>query len=231
MILNFTPIEVRILGCLLEKQLATPDYYPMTENAIILASNQKSSRDPVLNIQSDQANEALTSLSRKEFIEQIRVNGSRAFKYRQRLDLRWSISNLNAETNRDKLAVLSVLCLRGPQTLGQIRQRTERLFSFPDITSVKTIILELSEETEDRPALVSEDHSIPGREVRYTHLLSEHQSNGGAVVIPQLDPHSDTNMQDQIEALKKRITSLENLILSNKVAATPELNPNEEAGK
>lgn len=209
--LNFTPHEIRVLGCLIEKQLATPDYYPMTENSLVLASNQKSSRDPVLQLQPDEVGAALAELSRKEFIEQIRVSGSRAFKFRQRLDLRWEISDLGAEEQRDILAVLAVLALRGPQTIGQIRQRTERMFHFPDIEHVQRVIDELREETEERPALVIEDHSVVGRDVRYTHLLGEHTTNGGAVVVAPdpLDEDEKQSLLDRIEALEARVTQLE----------------------
>lgn len=209
--LNFTPNEIRVLGCLIEKQLATPDYYPMTENSLVLASNQKSSRDPVLSLEPDVVGAALGELSRKEFVEQIKVSGSRAFKFRQRLDLRWGISDLNAEAQRDVLAVLSVLALRGPQTVGQIRQRTERMFFFPDLDHVQKVIEELKEETEDRPALVTEDYSVPGREVRYIHLLGEHPTNAGTVVVsPDVLPPAEANpLLERIELLESRLAIVE----------------------
>lgn len=209
--LNFTPNEIRVLGCLIEKQLATPDYYPMTENSLVLASNQKSSRDPVLSLEPDVVGAALGELSRKEFIEQIKVSGSRAFKFRQRLDLRWGISDLNAETDRDVLAVLAVLSLRGPQTVGQIRQRTERMFFFPDLDHVQKVIVALKEETEDRPALVKEDRSIPGREVRYIHLLGPHPTNAGTMVLsPEEIQTAEANpLIERIEKLEARLALVE----------------------
>lgn len=213
--LNFTPNEIRMLGCLIEKQLATPDYYPMTENALVNAANQKSSRDPVLSLSVDEAGEALGELSRKEFIEQVRVSGSRAFKFRQRLDERWGISDLAAETQRDVLAVISVLALRGPQTLGQIRQRTERMFFFASLDHVKTVIDSLVEETEDRPALVQEDHTVPGREVRYTHLLGEHNTSVTVTAPEEISSEKRASLEERMELLEKRVLELEALLVDS----------------
>ena len=209
--LNFTVHEIRVLGCLIEKQLATPDYYPMTENALVLAANQKTSRDPVMALTSEEVEEALGELSRKEFVEQVKVSGSRAFKFRQRLDLRWGISTIDAETQRDILAVLAVLALRGSQTLGQIRQRTERMFHFSDISQLQPLIEELQQDTEDRPALVAEDLNANGRETRYIHLLGDHPSSAGNVVAP-MSPTLKMGLEEKIQLLEERVAKLEALV-------------------
>lgn len=209
--LNFLENEVRVLGCLLEKQLATPDYYPMTLNSLVMAANQKSSRDPVLSLSEEEVDEAAKELCRKEFVEQVRISGARAFKFRQRLDQRWSIGDVGAESERDILAVLAVLFLRGAQTVGQIRTRTERMFHFPDLNTVQAILKSLMEETEQRPALVVEDHTQPGREVRYIHLLcqtsqSSLPSVGGSAEEKATLP---TGFEERLNALEERVLQLE----------------------
>ena len=209
--LNFSAIEIRVMGCLLEKQLATPDYYPMTENALVNAANQKSSRDPVMALQAEEVGAALGELSRKEFVEQVKVSGSRSFKFRQQLAQRWRISDVEAETERDVLAVLAVLALRGPQTLGQIRQRTERMFFFPDIEHVQRVVEQLMVETEDRPALVVEDHSIAGRDVRYTHLLGD-SATAPMAAPPVVAPSDDTSLIARVEALESEVAALRAMI-------------------
>ena len=212
--LNFKPNEVRVLGCLIEKQLATPDYYPMTENALVLAANQKSSRDPVLSLSTDEVGEALGELSRKEFVEQTKVSGSRAFKFQQRLDLRWQISDLEASSDRDVLAILAVLALRGPQTIGQIRQRTERMFFFPDLDHIQNLLTELKEETEERPALVVEDHSVPGRDIRYTHLFCEHSVSAATIRESEsLSAEQKQSLEERVTELEKQVSELQKLLL------------------
>ncbi len=204
--INFTPHEVRVLGCLIEKQLATPDYYPMTENALVNAANQKSSRDPVMALAPEEVGTALGNLSKKEFVEQVKVSGSRSFKFHQLLHQRWGISDSEAQSERDLLAVLAVLALRGPQTVGQIRQRTERLFFFPDMEHVQRVIDQLTTETDDRPALVAEDHSKPGRDVRYTHLLGDHDTTAPPLQTETTEkPHA---LEDRVATLEKEVAAL-----------------------
>lgn len=216
--LNFSIHEIRILGCLIEKQLATPDYYPMTANSLTLAANQKTSRDPVMALAPDEIEEALGALSRKEFVEQVKESGSRAFKFRQRLDLRWGVSTISAETQRDQLAVLAVLALRGSQTLGQIRQRTERMFNFSDISQLPPVIEELKQETEERPALITEDLTATGRETRYIHLLGDHPFSSGTVVA-SLAPELKVGLEERMQLLEARVSELEKLLGSS---STPE---------
>jgi len=210
--LNFTPNEVRVLGCLLEKQLATPDYYPMTANAVLAAANQKSSRDPVLSLTAEDVDEACRGLGRKEYTEQVRMTGGRSFKFRHRLDLRWDLGDTGDEKDREHLALLAILLLRGPQTPGQIRTRAERLFQFEDLSSVHKVLEDLMEGTEERPALVAEDHSMPGRETRYTHLLCARETGvsvqEGAEVIP-MDPAEKESLTEKVETLEQRVSELE----------------------
>ncbi|WP_136808110.1 YceH family protein [Desulfosediminicola flagellatus] len=155
-----TDTEARILGCLMEKEMATPDYYPLTLNALTNACNQKSNRNPVVSYDEETVISALDSLREMKLVRQSNV--SRAIKYEQ------IFSDSLKLINREQ-AILCVLLLRGPQTVGEIRGRTERLFSFQDLDEVKTSITSLED-----MELVMMLPKEPGRkESRYAHLMGE----------------------------------------------------------
>ncbi len=124
------PAEVRVLGALLEKDITTPEYYPLTINALLNACNQKSSREPVVNYREDTVLEALESLKTKRLAVRISGTGHRVEKYAHRLG---ETMNLG----RRELALLCVLMLRGPQTVGELRGRTERMHDFTDLDEVE----------------------------------------------------------------------------------------------
>lgn len=154
--------EVRVLGSLIEKEATTPEYYPLSLNALVNACNQKSNREPVVDYDETTVREATEGLRAKGFA--IISEGGRVLKYSQRFS-----ETLNL--GRRELAVLCVLFLRGPQTLGEIRDRSERLFSFSDLTEVEGVLDRLSG-TESGP-LVKRLPRQPGqKEVRFAHLLS-----------------------------------------------------------
>lgn len=119
-----------MLGCLIEKQLATPDYYPMTLNALAAACNQKTSRDPVTAFADSDVERALERLREKKLAVLVHTAGSRVAKHRHRVDERFP------ELGRPQLALLAVLLLRGLQSAGELRSRTERLFHFADLEAV-----------------------------------------------------------------------------------------------
>jgi uncharacterized protein YceH (UPF0502 family) len=131
--MELTAPETRVLGCLLEKQLATPNVYPLTLNALVAASNQTSNRDPVVNFGEADVAEALASLRQKGAARIVYGSGQRAEKYRHVLDDVWGLD----EQHR---AVLSVLMLRGPQTIGELRMRTERLARFDSLAEVEQVL-------------------------------------------------------------------------------------------
>lgn len=163
------PIQARVLGCLIEKEVTTPEYYPLSFNALVNACNQKSSREPVMQLDEIAVRQALTQLEDLDLAG--RVHDSRVIKFehhaRQLLDLR-----------RPEIAVLCLLLLRGPQTGGELRNRTDRLYNFDDITSVQATLDRMSRSVTDpdakpRPALVTLLPRRPGeKESRYAHLLS-----------------------------------------------------------
>lgn len=157
------PIEVRVLGSLIEKEATTPDYYPLSLNALVNACNQKSNRDPVIDYDEDTVYQAVDSLREKRLALTI-VGGSRVNKYAQRIS-----ETLNL--GRKELAVLCVLLLRGPQTLGEIKDRSERLFSFEDLEETERALEKLAE-WPNMPLAKKLPRQPGQKESRYAHLLS-----------------------------------------------------------
>lgn len=196
--------EARVLGSLIEKEITTPEYYPLSLNALINACNQKSSREPVMRLDESAVRQALSRLEEVDFAG--RVEDSRVLKFehhaRELLDLK-----------RPEIAVLCLLLLRGSQTAGELRNRSERLYSFDDIASIQTVLERLSrpetgENGKPRPALVTLLARRPGeKEPRYAHLLS------GEPAAPPVSEPSHSNPQnaaDRIEHLETEVAGLRN---------------------
>lgn len=152
--------EVRVLGCLLEKEVTTPEYYPLSLNALVNACNQKSNRDPVVHFDEDTVERILYSLREKGLSLNITGAGSRVPKYGHRLAEKLNLG-------RRELALLCELMLRGPQTLGELRTRADRMHHFDDTTEVESVLEHhLSELVTKLPRRAGE------KEARYAHLLS-----------------------------------------------------------
>ena len=174
-----TDDEVRVLGCLLEKEMATPDYYPLTQNALSNACNQKSNRDPVVAYDEETVLYALNGLKEAKLVRQ--SNLSRVAKFEQ-------IFTQQLKLVAGEQAIICILLLRGPQTIGEIRSRTERLYAFADLDEVQKTITNLED-----MQLVSALPRQPGRkESRYTHLLSGQQPDKSTTTI--LRPKNDDNL-------------------------------------
>lgn len=162
-IFELTSIEARVLGALIEKDITTPDYYPLSLNALVNACNQKSNREPVMELSEDQVRDALLSLQEKRFAGPAGGADSRVTKYAHRLQ-----EALNLD--RRQTALLCVLLLRGPQTPGELRGRSERLYRFEHIDDVTSTLQRLSQHD---PPLASVLPRQPGtKESRYIHLMS-----------------------------------------------------------
>jgi uncharacterized protein YceH (UPF0502 family) len=204
-------IEARIIGALIEKEITTPDQYPLSLNALVNACNQKSNRDPVMSLDEPSVQSALDGLSKRHLVLERSGFGSRVVKYRHRL--------CNGEHNPLKLteqevAVLTELMLRGPQTPGELRSRAQRLGSFTDIGDVETT-LELLATREDGPYVVKLPKAPGSRESRYCQLLtgepdlealaqsathaSAHASNPG---------EADGALTERIEMLERQVAEL-----------------------
>ncbi len=161
--MELTPVETRVLGCLLEKERTTPDAYPLTLNSLLLACNQSTNREPILQLNEREIEEALDGLRQKKLATVIFGGGSRVQKYRHILPDTYNFSP-------QEYALLCVLLLRGPQTLGELRGRTERLAPFPMLADVENTLATLAEGTEPLVRLLPQR---PGqKERRYVQLLS-----------------------------------------------------------
>ena len=199
-----TDHEVRLLGCLIEKEMATPDYYPLTLNALLNACNQKSNRNPVVSFDEEVVLYALNGLKERGMIRQSNI--SRVPKYEHIFAHELKL------VAREK-AVICILMLRGPQTLGEIRSRTERLYSFKDLDEVQETLFTL-EETK----LVKKLPRQPGRkESRYAHLLSGEPDEVLAkdvnrretdTIIVRKENSSSGDMQEQIDLLRRELQDL-----------------------
>ena len=161
--LKLNEMEVRVLGSLIEKDITTPDYYPLSLNALVNACNQKNNRDPVMALDENSVGEALSSLQEKRLAGPAGGADSRVTKYEHRLQ---EVFNFD----RREIALLCVLLLRGPQTPGELRGRAERMYRFETLDDVQSTLQRLIER---QPPLVAVLSRQPGtKESRYTHLFS-----------------------------------------------------------
>ena len=162
------PLEVRVLGALMEKQLATPEYYPLTLNALVAACNQKSNREPVMEVGEAEVQRALDRLQDEKLVW--RVMGGRAVRFDHNLDAVWHL-------NRREKALITLLFLRGAQTSGEMRGRSDRLHSFESVGEVEDTLRDMAAHSEP---LVRQLPRRPGqKEERWAHTA------GGAVVEPE----------------------------------------------
>ena len=158
-----TPEEIRVLGSLLEKSKTTPEYYPMTLNGLQTACNQKSSRKPVVQYDENLILTILDQLRKKGLISTVVGGGSRVTKYKHNLAIKFPLLP-------QEIAVLCLLFLRGPLTIGEIKNNSARLFDFESLNEIKIILDKLSN---DSPAYVRELSKAPGqKEARYIHLFT-----------------------------------------------------------
>jgi len=162
------PVELRVLAVLAEKEALTPDNYPMSLNAIVNGCNQLSSRDPVMQLSDDIVLDTLQRLTERKLVNAISQAGARVVKYEHRMRIKWTLE-------QDKLAVLTILMLRGLQTAGEIRTRSGRIHEFSKVTEVETALQFLIDKY---PPLVVKLDRAPGtKESRYGQLL------GGEITI------------------------------------------------
>jgi uncharacterized protein len=203
--------EVRVLGALMEKEATTPEYYPLSLNALVNACNQKSNREPVVSYDEDTVLDALDRLREKKCSFTITGNG-RVHKYQQRIS---ETMNLG----RRESAVLCVLFLRGPQTLGEIKDRSERMHSFADLSETEATLDRLAAWPDN--AMVRKLPRQPGqKEQRYTHLLSgepsveamaESSSSFGVNAPTRVEKMEQdlTTLRSEFDELKRRFEQLE----------------------
>jgi uncharacterized protein YceH (UPF0502 family) len=190
-------IEVRVLGSLIEKDITTPDYYPLSLNALVNACNQKNNRDPVMTLNEDAVRAALDSLQAQRLAGPASGADSRVTKYEHRLQ---EVFNFD----RREIAILCVLLLRGAQTPGELRGRAERMYRFEELEDVHATLDRLSQRD---PPLVAVLPRQPGtKESRYMHLLSG--STVPAEPAPARSQSSPSAADDRIASLESEVTEL-----------------------
>ena len=205
--IQLSEVAARVLGALVEKEITTPEYYPLSLNALVNACNQKSNREPVMNLDEDAVTAALRSLSVLELAGAADTNDSRVRKYEHRLGEAYNFT-------RPEIAVLCVLLLRGAQTPGELRGRGERLHHFEELSDVQAALQKLMAR---EPALVKVLARQPGtKESRYMHLMS-----GDMEVAPVEDAREHVRGSSAAESLdRERIEQLEAEVaaLKNEIA-------------
>lgn len=194
---NLNDKEIRVLGCLMEKEMATPEYYPLSLNSLLNACNQKSNRDPVVSYDETTVIQALDSLKEKKFVW--RSDASRVTKYSQNFV---KIKNLIDK----EAALLCLLFLRGPQTLGELRGRSDRLYKFNNLEEVQEVLDSLSD-----MEMTIKLPKLPGRkEARYTHLLSGLPDDKQEQELERESSTPPTTLEsDRIQHLENKIISLQ----------------------
>ena len=192
-------VELRVLGCLIEKQRTTPDAYPLSLNGLRLACNQTTNRDPIVDYDEPTIRSALDRLTRRRWVRLASGAGSRAVKYRHLLDEALGLAN-------DELAILAVLMLRGPQTLGELKQRSERLHGFESLAAVEETLTRLGE----RELAVRLPRRPGQKEERYGQLLGE--SDGAPAPPPETG--TDATLDERVRRLEALVAELQAAIES-----------------
>ena len=194
---QLTAIEARILGSLVEKEATTPEQYPLTENAIVVASNQKTAREPIMELSAGDVGHALRQLEPRGLVRS--VHGARAQRYEHRFDKAFGVT-------AQQQALLAILLLRGPQTLNELQTRTERLAKFATPEDARHALDRLLE----RELVVRLPRASGQREERWMHLL------GGPIDIealaaaaPERAAREPSGLEARIDALEARIAALE----------------------
>ncbi|SLM63215.1 MULTISPECIES: YceH family protein [Dickeya] len=200
----FTPQEARIIGCLLEKQATTPDQYPMSLNGLTSACNQKTNREPVMDLSESDVQQTLDLLVKRHFLRTVSGFGNRVMKYEHRFcnsefgDLKFSAA---------ELALVTTLLLRGAQTPGELRTRAARLYEFSDVTDVENVLQQL-QQREDGPFVVRLAREPGKRESRFMHLFSG-DVTAGEVIGSDTQELTHTDERVSAEALVARVAALE----------------------
>ncbi|HDR2781131.1 TPA: YceH family protein [Enterobacter sichuanensis] len=202
--------EARVIGCLLEKQVTTPEQYPLSVNAVTMACNQKTNREPVLNLSEHEVQDVLDALVKRHYLRTVSGFGNRVTKYEQRF--------CNSEFGDLKLssaevAVITTLLLRGAQTPGELRTRASRMHEFADMQEVEQVLEGLASR-EDGPYVVRLAREPGKRESRYMHLFSGEIDISDKSITPDITVGDDdlvarvAALEDEVAGLKQRLDAL-----------------------
>lgn len=193
--------ELRVLGALVEKQIVTPDYYPLTLNALVNACNQKNHRDPVVAYDETTVQRALDSLREKKLAYTFHGSEARAVKYGH-------VFPKSYELNEEETALMCVLILRGPQTPGELRSRTAHLHQFESLARVEELLLGLSSRPD--PLVVKLARQTGARESRFAHLLGG-EVQADAVVVKSSEPSKLDRLEEEVISLRQEVAELREL--------------------
>jgi len=198
---TYDPVEIRVLGALLEKQQTTPEYYPMTLNSLIAACNQKSNRFPVTEYSEEQISAALDKLQHQVLVW--KVMGARTAHWKHNLDG-------PLELDGPSKAILTMLLLRGPQTTGELRGRTERLHNFPTIEEIEQVLLRMAADSD--PLIVEVPRQTGRKESRWMHLLEGPVLMEAARSASSPPASTRTDSLHRIEQLENRLSKVEEVL-------------------
>ncbi|MCI8905862.1 MAG: DUF480 domain-containing protein [Enterobacter sp.] len=202
--------EARVIGCLLEKQVTTPEQYPLSVNAVTMACNQKTNREPIMNLSEHEVQDVLDALVKRHYLRTVSGFGNRVTKYEQRF--------CNSEFGDLKLssaevAVITTLLLRGAQTPGELRTRASRMHEFADMQEVEQVLEGLASR-EDGPYVVRLAREPGKRESRYMHLFSGEIDISDKSITPDITVGDDdlvarvAALEDEVAGLKQRLDAL-----------------------
>ncbi|WP_305815163.1 YceH family protein [Photobacterium leiognathi] len=214
--INLTQNQARVIGCMFEKEITTPDQYPLTLNALITACNQKSSREPVMSLDEATVLDTVEELKAKRMMADVSSFGSRVAKFQHRF---CNTEFGSLQFTKQELGALIVLLLRGPQTAGEIRTRTNRLCEFTDVREAEAVLAKLASE-EKGPYVVKLPREPGKRDCRYMYLfsgevdLSAYESAAQAVTSAGGNNERIAQLENDVAELKQQVAELQAVLTS-----------------
>ena len=199
---ELTATEARVIGCLLEKQVTTPEQYPLSVNGVVTACNQKANREQVMNLSESDVQEQLDNLVKRHFLRTVSGFGNRVTKYEQRF---CNSEFGNLKLSAAEVAVITTLLLRGAQTPGELRSRASRMYEFSDMAEVESILENLATR-EDGPYVIRLAREPGKRESRYMHLFCGEVDE--AIAAADQLPAASGDLQARVEMLETEVAEL-----------------------
>ncbi|MGI3448139.1 YceH family protein [Citrobacter arsenatis] len=199
---ELTATEARVIGCLLEKQVITPEQYPLSVNGVVTACNQKTNREPVMNLSESDVQDQLDNLVKRHFLRTVSGFGNRVTKYEQRF---CNSEFGNLKLSAGEVALITTLLLRGAQTPGELRSRASRMYEFSDMAEVESTLEKLATR-DDGPFVVRLAREPGKRESRYMHLFCGEVDE--AIAAADELPAASGDLQARVEALETEVAEL-----------------------
>ncbi|MEQ3382601.1 YceH family protein [Citrobacter portucalensis] len=203
---ELTATEARVIGCLLEKQVTTPEQYPLSVNGVVTACNQKTNREPVMNLSESDVQEQLDNLVKRHFLRTVSGFGNRVTKYEQRF---CNSEFGNLKLSAAEVAIITTLLLRGAQTPGELRSRASRMYEFSDMVEVESTLENLATR-EDGPYVIRLAREPGKRESRYMHLFCGEVDE--AIAAADELPAASGDLHARVEALETEVAELKQRI-------------------